>query len=344
MDYGLLMDPGINTAVQNFSVPLTSIFVSWLFLDTMPWYFLVMSVITLGLHPQYGVRLITLFGINDGFNEAFKLVFHLPRPYWVSESVTVYTAHSSFGFPSGAAMYGMVMYGYIATVVRRFWVYIICGILLLLASLARIFAGIHFLLDILGGWFFGIVILVLFLLVWPKVEEYAARLSLTGRLILFAFISAVPLLLVYLAFLSLGSWQLPGAWADLALLKTGSAINPAGIYYAYGSAGLIFGALTGYEFLSYRGGWNPPDGWKRRTAVIVPGTLSVLCIAALLPALWETLGLAAFSEPLAEFLSMAGTTFWLIAVVPYLAKLAGFQQMRDGNTPAKTGILKNQVE
>jgi hypothetical protein len=35
MDYGLLMDPGINTAVQNFSVPLTSFFVSWLFLDTM---------------------------------------------------------------------------------------------------------------------------------------------------------------------------------------------------------------------------------------------------------------------------------------------------------------------
>jgi len=343
MDYSLFMDPGINTAVQNFSVPLTSFFVQWLFLDTMPWYFLVISVITLGLHPHYGVRLITLFGINDGFNEAFKLAFHMPRPYWVSESVTVYTAHSSFGFPSGAAMYGMVLYGYIATIVRRYWAYILCGILLLLASLSRIFAGIHFMLDIFGGWFFGIIILVLFLLVWPKVEEYAARLSLPGRLVLFVFISAVPLLLVYLAFLSLGSWQLPGAWADLALLKTGSAINPARIQDAYGSAGLIFGALTGYEFLSYRGGWNPPDDWKRRAAVIVPGTLSVLCIAALLPVLGETLGIAAFSEPLAGFLSMAGTTFWLIAGVPSLATLAGFQQMREGSTTAKTGILKDQI-
>lgn len=335
MDYGLLMDPGINTAAQIFSAPLTSFFVSWLFLDTMPWYFIVISVITLGLHPQYGVRLITLFGINDGFNEALKLAFHMPRPYWVSASVTVYTAHSSFGFPSGAAMYGMVLYGYIATVVRRFGAYILCGILLLLACLARIFAGIHFLLDILGGLFFGIVILVLFLLVWPKVEEYAARLSLPGRLVLFAFISAVPLLLVYPAFLSLASWQLPGAWAALALLKTGSAISPAGIYYAYGSAGLIFGALTGYEFLTYRGGWNPPDDGKRRAAVIVPGTLSVLCIAALLPLLWETLGIAAFSEPLAMFLSMAGTTFWLIAVVPSLAILAGFKADERGQYPCK---------
>ena len=54
MDYGLLTDPGINAAVQHFSAPLTSFFVQLLFLDTMPWYFLVISVITFGLHPRYG--------------------------------------------------------------------------------------------------------------------------------------------------------------------------------------------------------------------------------------------------------------------------------------------------
>ena len=326
MDFGLLMDPGINTAVQNFSAPLTFFFLQGLILDTMPWYLLVICVVTLGLHPRYGVRLTTLFGINDGLNEAFKLAFHMPRPYWVSEAVTAFQGHSSFGFPSGAAMYGMVMYGYIASVVRRYWAYLVCGVLLLLTSFARIFAGIHFLLDILGGWFFGIIVLLLFLLVWPKVEEFSARLSPAGRLLLFAVISAVPLLLVYPAFLSLGSWQLPSAWADLALQKTGSAISPARIQYAYGAGGLIFGALTGYEFLSSRGGWNPPEDGKRRAAVVVLGTLSVLCIAALLPVLLVILGIAAFSGPLAAFLGMAGTTFWLMAGVPLLAARAGFHQ------------------
>ncbi len=326
MDYGLLMDPGINAAVQHFSAPLTSFFVQFLVLDSMPWYLLVISVITFGLHPRYGVRLTTLFGINDGFNEALKLAFHMPRPYWVAESVRAYSAQSSFGFPSGAAMYGMALYGYIAAVIRRFWAYILCGILLLLTSLARIFAGIHFVLDILGGWFFGIVILILFLLVWPKVEEFAARLSLPGRLLLYAGISAVPLLLVYPAFLSLGSWQLPGAWADLAIRQTGSAVDPAHNLYASYSAGLIFGGLTGYDFLTSRGGWNPPEDWKRRAAVVISGTLSVLCIAALLPVLLVALGIAAFSDPLAGFLSMAGTTFWLMAVVPSLSKSAGFYQ------------------
>jgi membrane-associated phospholipid phosphatase len=326
MDFGLLTDPGINTAVQNFSAPLTLFFLQGLVLDTMPWYLLVICVITLGLHPQYGVRLTTLFGINDGLNEALKLAFHLPRPYWVSEAVRAYSAHSSFGFPSGAAMYGMVMYGYIAAVVRQYWAYLLCGALLLLTSSARIFAGIHFVSDILGGWFFGIIVLLLFLLVWPKVEEFSGRLSLPGRLLLFAGISAVPLLLVYPAFISLGSWQVPAGWADLALQKTGSAINPARIQWAYSTAGLIFGGLTGYESLSSRGGWNPPEDGKRRAAVVISGTLSVFCIAFLLPVLLQALGIDAFSGPLADFLTMAGTIFWLMAGVPLLAARAGFRQ------------------
>lgn len=324
MVYGLLMDAGIIAAFQNFSAPLTSFFIQWLFLDTIPWYLLVISVITLGLHPRYGVRIATLFGIDSGLNEALKMAFHMPRPFWVSESVTAYKASSSFGFPSGAAMKGLVLYGYIATIVRRYWAYFLCGILFLFTSFARIFAGIHFFLDIFGGWALGLLILVLFLLVWPKVEEYTARLSLPGRILVFFLISVVPILLVNLALLSQGSWQLPGAWVDLALQKTGSAITPSRIQYAYGAGGLIFGSLAGYEFLVSHGGWSPPEDWKRRAAVIIPGTLSVLCLYALLPVLGETLGIAAFSGPLTGFLSMAGTGFWLVACVPWIAAKAGF--------------------
>jgi membrane-associated phospholipid phosphatase len=151
MDIGLLMDPGIVAVVQNLSLPVTAFFTQGEFLDSMLWYFLILSVLTFGLHPRYGVRLATAFGLNSGLNEAVKLACHLPRSYWVSEAVKAYSAHSSFGFPSGAAMSGAVMYGYIATMVRRWWVVLICIILLLATSVVRIFSGIHFVLDILGA-------------------------------------------------------------------------------------------------------------------------------------------------------------------------------------------------
>jgi membrane-associated phospholipid phosphatase len=318
------MDPGIIGAVQNFSPPITSFFAQGLFLDSMPWYFLVISVITFGLHPRYGVRLATLFGLNVGLNEAAKLALHMPRPYWVSAAVKAFSAQSSFGFPSGAAMSGMVMYGYIATAVRRWWVILLCVILLLVTSLARIVAGIHFLLDILGGWLFGILLLLVFLLAMPKAEEYAGRLRWPSRLALSALVAAVPVLLVVPAWLSLGGWQVPDAWIALARQQTGAAINPASIQFAYGAAGIIFGSLIGYEFLRSRGGWCPPADRKQRAAVVATGTLSVLLANAALPVVWVSLHIAALSPPLVPFLSMAGVSFWLMGCVPSLAAKAGF--------------------
>ena len=324
MDFGLLMDPGINIAVQNFSPPVTAFFTRGEFLDSMPWYFLIISVISFGLHPRYGVRLATLFGLNVGLNEAAKLACHMPRPYWVSAAVTGFSAHSSFGFPSGAAMSGAVMYGYIAVQVRRCPVVIVCGILLLATSLVRIFSGIHFLLDIFGGWILGFFLLAVFLLAAPKAEEYAGRLSRPARLALFVFVSAIPILLVVPAYVSLGGWQVPAPWIEFARQQTGTVIHPDRIQYAWGAAGIIFGSLFGYEFLKSRGGWNPPADLKRRAGVVFAGTISVLLVNVAIPNVWMYLGIKALSPQLAVFLSMAVVTFWLMAGVPTLAAKAGF--------------------
>ena len=324
MDFGLLLDPGINVAFQTFSPAVTSVFTRGEFLDSMPWYFLIISLITLGLHPRYGVRLATLFGLNSGLNEAVKLAGHMPRPYWVSDAVRAFSAHSSFGFPSGAAMSGAVMYGYIAVQVRRFPVVILCGILLLATSMVRIFSGIHFLLDILGGWALGFLLLAVFLLAAPKVEEYAGRLSRPSRLALVAVVSAIPILIVVPAYLSLGNWEIPAPWIELALRQTGATIHPDRIQYAWGAAGIIFGSLVGYEFLTSRGGWSPPADLKQRAGVVFAGTLSVLLVNMTIPGIWVYLGITALSPQFAVFLSMAGVTFWLMAGVPLVATKAGF--------------------
>ena len=324
MDPAILMDPGIVAAIQNLAPPVTVFFGRFDFLDSMPWYFIIISVITLGLHPRYGVRLATLFGLNSGLNEAVKLACHLPRPYWVSAAVTAYSSGSSFGFPSGAAMYGAAMYGYIAVVIRKWWVVLVCIIMLLTAGISRFLLGIHFVLDVLGGWILGFLLLAVFLLAMPRAEAFAARLSRPARIALFVAVAAVPLLLVIPPYLSLAGWQLPAAWAALALQQTGRPIDPAVIQYAYGASGIILGSLCGYECTRSYGGWNPPRDLKRRVMILVPGTLSVLVVDSGIPVVWDILGITAAIPELATFLSMAVVTFWLMACVPLLAKKAGF--------------------
>jgi hypothetical protein len=285
-----------------------------------------MCLVTYGLHPRYGVRLATLFGLNSGLNEAIKLACHLPRPYWVSSAVEAFSAHSSFGFPSGAAMSGAAVYGYIASVIRCRLAVLICVVFLLATSLVRIFSGIHFLSDILGGWILGFLLLSAFLLIAPKAEEFAAGISRPARLALFLLIAAIPILLAVPAFISLAGWQVPGAWIALAREQTGAAINPARIQFAWGAAGIISGGLFGYEFLRSRGGWNPPADRKRRAGIVLAGTISVLVINAAIPAVWAFLGIASRAPALAVFLSMACVTFWLIAGVPSLAAEAGIKE------------------
>ena len=189
-----LMDPGINSAAQNLSPALTILIAEGRVLDTTAVYLLVIAALYLGFHPRHGIRLAVLFGITAGINEALKLVFHLPRPYWVSNTVKAYAAHSSFGFPSGAAMGSIVMYGYFTRVVRRWWTFVICGILFAWTGLARIFAGVHFLLDIIGGLLFGFLILILSLQAIPKIDTWAGSLSLRSRIAGIVLVSFFPLI------------------------------------------------------------------------------------------------------------------------------------------------------
>lgn len=331
-----LLDPGINSAAQNISPALTLLVAEGRFLDTTMVYLLVITALYLGLHPKHGVRLAVLFGITAGINEALKLVFHLPRPYWVSNAVKPYSAISSFGFPSGAAMGSVVMYGYVSMVVRRWWVIFICGILLAWTVLARIFAGVHFLLDILGGLLLGSLILVLFLYAVPKIESFAMGLSLRARILGICLVSLIPFAVVIPAYLSSAGWQVPALWAKTAMEQTGQILDPVQIGYAWTATGIILGSLLGYQYLLLRGGWSPPAGPGRRCILVVAGMVSVIILNEQVPRILQVLGLAQIQPDLCDLLSLFLVCFWFTAAVPLIAHRAGFAGAAESPGPEVT--------
>ncbi|MDP3564812.1 MAG: phosphatase PAP2 family protein [Methanoregula sp.] len=318
-----LLDPGINSAAQNLSPALTVLIAEGHIMDTTAVYLLVIAALYLGFHPRHGIRLAVLFGITAGINEALKLVFHLPRPYWVSNTVKAYAALSSFGFPSGAAVGSVVMYGYIALVVRRWWVYVICGILFAWTVLARIFAGVHFLLDIIGGLLFGSIILILSLQAFPKIESWAGGLSVRTRILGIVLVSLFPLIVVIPAYLSLAGWQVPSSWAVTAMEQTGQILNPVQIGYAWTATGILLGSLLGYQYLLMRGGWSPPDGLVQRCVVVAAGMGSILVIDAQVPKILQMAGLAQVLPDICDLVTMTLICFWLTACIPLIARRAG---------------------
>lgn len=327
------LDPGINIAIQQLIPALPRLAVPGVLLDSTPWYLLLIAVLFLGFHPRHGVRLAVLTGITGGLNEALKLAWHLPRPYWLSPDVTIFTSHPSFGFPSGAAMYGAAMYGYIAAAVRRRWVVAVCALLLVTTSVVRIIGGIHFVQDVAGGIIFGFLLLFVFLLAEPRVTAYAAGLSRPARWAGILLLAALPILLVIPPYLALAGWELPASWAATAFQQTGQAIDPVAIRYAWGVAGITLGSLAGYEVLLSRGGWEPPEDLRQKCAVILAGTGSTLAIWWIITTTREACSLPDPIESVLTVFSMAVVLFWLTCCVPLAARRAGFfREMEHGET------------
>ncbi|BAQ61583.1 membrane-associated phospholipid phosphatase [Geminocystis sp. NIES-3708] len=104
-------------------------------------------------------------------NFIIKIIFHRPRPHlWESG----YPFPSDFSFPSGHAMASMTL---ALTILVIFWdsfknplILILAGIYVISIAWTRLYLGVHFPSDILGGWLLAIAwtTLVTFLFNFPE--------------------------------------------------------------------------------------------------------------------------------------------------------------------------------
>jgi membrane protein DedA with SNARE-associated domain/membrane-associated phospholipid phosphatase len=95
-------------------------------------------------------------------NAVLKGVIHRPRPVYA----TAFLHGTSFSFPSGHAMGSLVGYGMLTYLVVVLWVkrrslqvalVIIAGILILAIGLSRLYLGVHYFSDVVGGYAAGLV-------------------------------------------------------------------------------------------------------------------------------------------------------------------------------------------
>lgn len=113
------------------------------------------------------VAALTGFGINT----ALKFIFHRTRPHTIFvENMRI----KSYSFPSGHAYGGLVIYGLLAYLAHKYlphpWNSIVAAgltILTFIIGISRVYLGAHFPSDVLAGWLFGAVTLLLIIL-WIK--------------------------------------------------------------------------------------------------------------------------------------------------------------------------------
>ncbi|WP_214020451.1 phosphatase PAP2 family protein [Methanoculleus sp.] len=223
------------------------------FLGQPEFYLLVIPILYWCWDPRLGLRLGLLMGISGGINEALKVAFHLPRPYWVSPEVRALGNYPSFGLPSAHAQGSVALWGLLAVDTRRGWFWAFAAVMALLIGGSRVVLGVHFPTDVVAGWAVGVVVLLGFLALEKPVGRRVAALPLSGQ-VLVAFAGSLALALPsFAALAALGDWQVPASWAAGALERSGEPIHPLFLRDTVTASGLFFGFAAGAAAERHRG-------------------------------------------------------------------------------------------
>ncbi len=249
------------------------------YLGNKEFYILVAPTVLWCFDAMLGLRIGLLLLTSGSINNILKMTFGLPRPYWISKDIKAYAWRPTFGLPSGHAQNALVIWGGLSIWLRKRWLTITCILLILLISVSRLYLGVHFPLDILGGWLFGAILLVCFVKLEKPIGQRLSALK-PGIQILIAF-------LVSLAFIGLGlgvnaltaERAVPQAWSETAsLVQPEGLVDPRVLDELITASGSLFGLAAGAVLLFRWGRFNARGPWKQRAQRYFVGVIGLLTL------------------------------------------------------------------
>ena len=117
-------------------------------------------------NKKIGISIISNLVIIIAINQILKRIVQRPRPteYRIIEE-------TGYSFPSGHSMVSMAFYGYLIYLIYKYvknkylkWISIILlSILICSIGISRIYLGVHYTSDVLGGFFISISYLIIYI-------------------------------------------------------------------------------------------------------------------------------------------------------------------------------------
>jgi membrane-associated phospholipid phosphatase len=257
-----------------------------------------------GWSAQLGSLLLVLIS-TDFLALSCKQLLRQPRPYWIGE-VKALAEESSYGIPSSHASDSLAVWGYLAYRLKKDWLWALGAVVVAVIGLSRMYLGVHFPTDVLGGWLIGLAVILIFALGERWAGARLERLSNGEQIGLGFGISLLMILAGSVINLLIATIPDPPEWAQLAL-------NARGISHYFTLAGSLLGAITGYVLMRSRFRFQARgSGWQRAARFLL-GITGVLVIYLGLDAFF---GMLAADEStiglVLRYLRFGAVTFWAI--------------------------------
>lgn len=174
-------EPVFDTAVRNWVYDHRTPFLNSVFIPityTGNWQTIVLLGVVLlaipAVRKNIGIPFAVISLSSTVFYKIVKEFFTRERP----ELAVRLIEQGGWSFPSGHSMNCMVCYGLLIVLVQRYCknrrlangLTVLLALLIVLIGVSRVYVGVHFPTDVLGGWSLGIAFLTLALIVLEKVR------------------------------------------------------------------------------------------------------------------------------------------------------------------------------
>lgn len=144
---------------QEYATPaLTAFFTAITSLGSLEFYMFAIPVIYWMVDKHFGFRFSIFFIFSAYVNSGAKHIFQTQRP----PNELRLVSQEGYSFPSGHAQGSTAFWGFLALKLKTPLAYVGAVIMILLVSFSRVYLGVHWPIDILGGVVIGVILLLLY--------------------------------------------------------------------------------------------------------------------------------------------------------------------------------------
>lgn len=246
MEY--LSSPDIILFIQQMTNPILDwVFIAVTFLGNEEFYLIAIPILYWCVDKKFALKLGIVFLLSAYVNDLLKEIFQTPRPDPAVVRVLYPESGGGYAFPSGHSQGAAVFWGTIAWQLRQAWVWVLAVILMIAIGISRLYLGVHWPIDVVGGWAIGAVILGLYII-------YDTTHPARGLIP-----KAIPLIIIVIAF-----------GAVLFFINSGdTAVRVIGTL-----VGMAIGYILEEEYLHF----EPKSVWWYQIIKIVAGLAVVFAI------------------------------------------------------------------